>query len=640
MTTSFSTPLQRIVCLPDLLRTSQRRYTQGFFDLVREPIRQACGLHIGHAPETPRPHGLAAGFDAEHFRQLAGVQLGNVAHTAQLAASYHQLNAAAEEYLFQHVPADSLLLTMEIPPWLAKGCIQRGIDFLDFAISPLRFGRDLYAALRTSNAEIFQRLHAQSVTPEEIQLEASTLSANLRMHKAGLQELQQFRFQNLDGSLLFFGQSPLDGSLLAPDGRTLRCNDFADRLHALSQGKNVFYKSHPYAQEVAEEEIQALQRIVGKPVTICQQNTYQILSTYEDVELTGISSGVLQEALWFGKTSHTLFQPFVPLHIPAPENDGVPAADLYQQVHFQQLLAPGFWHAVLSPDQPAPRLASLPSLAHHHARATLDLWWDYSKVMTWERPLAQETMLRGGGASLRQRVEKLEKISHSESVASIQGHDFSLHSGERQVATQYEDIRADHRYRYEWVDAQLPEGGFGIDTFCGNGYGTWQLSKRRHIWGIDGSVQAVQLAQQHYRTPQSFFSQAYYPFSLPKESFDFAISLESVEHVEDGEGFFASLVQSLKPGGLLCFSTPCEEKLPHAKFSDIFHFHHKHYSFEETQNLALAHGLEILDWAGQNVYAFLPNGKPVPLANDNAMRLQEKTIGQFLILLCRKACSV
>jgi len=99
-------------------------------------------------------------------------------------------------------------------------------------------------------------------------------------------------------------------------------------------------------------------------------------------------------------------------------------------------------------------------------------------------------------------------------------------------------------------------------------------------------------------------------------------------------------VQSLKPGGLLCFSTPCEEKLPHAKFSDIFHFHHKHYSFEETQNLALAHGLEILDWAGQDVYAFLPNGKPVPLADDSAMRLQEKTIGQFLIFLCRKACSV
>lgn len=63
----------------------------------------------------------------------------------------------------------------------------------------------------------------------------------------------------------------------------------------------------------------------------------------------------------------------------------------------------------------------------------------------------------------------------------VQGHDFGLHSGERQVATRYEDIRADHRYRYEWVDARLPEGGRGIDAFCGNGYGTWRLSRKRNV---------------------------------------------------------------------------------------------------------------------------------------------------------------
>lgn len=215
-------------------------------------------------------------------------------------------------------------------------------------------------------------------------------------------------------------------------------------------------------------------------------------------------------------------------------------------------------------------------------------------------------------------------------------HDFGLYSGERQVAIRYQDIRADHRYRYEWVDSKLPDCGFGVDIFCGNGYGAWQLSQKRNVWGIDGSADAILLADQHYRTPRNFFSQAFYPFDLPKEAFDFAISLESIEHVEDGSGFFALLVESLKPGGLLFFSTPCDEKLPHAQFADVFHFHYKHYSFEETKQLAQSYGLELITWAGQDVYSFLPNGKPVPLGEETAMQLREKEIGQFLIMCCRK----
>lgn len=218
----------------------------------------------------------------------------------------------------------------------------------------------------------------------------------------------------------------------------------------------------------------------------------------------------------------------------------------------------------------------------------------------------------------------------------VQGHDFGLHSGERQVATRYEDIRADHRYRYEWVDARLPEGGRGIDAFCGNGYGTWHLSRKRNVWGIDGSVQAIRLAEQHYRRSGSFFSHALYPFELPAEHFDFVVSLESVEHVEDGAAFFATLVHSLKPGGLLFFSIPCEERLPHARLSGSFHFHHRHYTFEEATTPALAQGLEIIGWAGQDVYAFSPDGKLALLTDPAAMRLKEETMGQFLLFCCRR----
>lgn len=469
-----------ITCLPDLLR-GVRTFPQAFIDLVREPIRQGAGIDIGHPPEGRQAHGLGAGFDLAEFRARAGMAADTfadgAAREARWIATYHHLPEGAVDYLFHYMPARHLLLSFEMPPWLAQACAERGVDFMDMRPSPLRFGRDLYVALRCSSEPLSRRIALHGVPDEELRLEAALLGANVRLHRARLETERGYRFEGLDGALVFVGQAPYDASLLAPDGRSLRCTDYADALRALSRGRRLLHKPHPFAPAFAQEERAALRRITGQAPETCQQNAYQILGGEDDVALAGISSGLLQEAAWFGKTVHLLYQPFVPLaHADAP------ATRTYRQIHFRTLLAPAFWHQVLAPERPAPRLAALPELAHHHARATIDQWWDYSKVMTWERSLPYEATMRGGGAALRQRIEALEqKLEQPGADGPVQGHDFGLHSGESQVATRYEDIRADHRYRYEWVDARLPEGGRGIDAFCGNGYGTWRLSRKRNV---------------------------------------------------------------------------------------------------------------------------------------------------------------
>lgn len=245
---------------------------------------------------------------------------------------------------------------------------------------------------------------------EELRLEAALLAANVRMHRRHLEEARDYRFDDLDGCLLFVGQAPYDASLLAPDGRSLRCEDFAERLRQLCAGRRLLHKAHPLAPDFAGQERQALERISGQSVSVCQQNAYQILSGEDDIQLVGISSGLLQEAPWFDKTAHVLFQPFVPLA-------GMPGAtegrQPFRQVRFQSFLAPAFWHRVLAPERPAPRLAALPELAHHHAREVLDHWWDYSKVLTWERTLPYEAFMRGGGAAHRQRLAALEAVGGS-----------------------------------------------------------------------------------------------------------------------------------------------------------------------------------------------------------------------------------
>jgi 2-polyprenyl-3-methyl-5-hydroxy-6-metoxy-1,4-benzoquinol methylase len=213
-------------------------------------------------------------------------------------------------------------------------------------------------------------------------------------------------------------------------------------------------------------------------------------------------------------------------------------------------------------------------------------------------------------------------------------HDLSLHSGERQTATSFDQIRADHRFRYEWAHARLPRSGFGLDAFCGNGYGTWLLAQDRIVLGLDGSSEAIRLAEQHFRTPRTHFSVNYFPFELPVSTFDFVVSLESVEHVADGAAFFAGLVASLKPGGLLVFSTPCEDRLPHRMTGN--HFHFKHYTLAETLQMASSHGLDLLEWAGQDTYHLQADGRQGALLPEERMQLQPGEPGQFLILLSRK----
>jgi SAM-dependent methyltransferase len=216
-------------------------------------------------------------------------------------------------------------------------------------------------------------------------------------------------------------------------------------------------------------------------------------------------------------------------------------------------------------------------------------------------------------------------------------HDLSLHSGERQTATSYGLIRADHRYRYEWASERIPENVFGLDVFCGNGYGAWFLGDKRFIIGIDGSQAAIELANEYFKKPKVLFVSAYYPFDLPKEKFDFVVALESIEHIEKGNVFFETICNSLKPGGDLIFSTPCEDILPHRGTGN--HFHYKHYTLEETLRLANSNGLSLISYAGQDTYYITSDGLQGDLLPDSHMTLKPNSAGQFIIVHSRKKTS-
>lgn len=211
--------------------------------------------------------------------------------------------------------------------------------------------------------------------------------------------------------------------------------------------------------------------------------------------------------------------------------------------------------------------------------------------------------------------------------------DYSLNSGERQAATSLEDIRVDHRNRYAFGLEAIETPGYGLDVFCGNGYGSRLIAMAGHnVLAIDGSQEAIDLARTHYQTPEILFCHKLWPFSLPQAAFDFAFCLESIEHVADSEAFLRDMLKFLKPGATLVISTPNEDLMPFDPKQHIFHF--RHFTQQGIFSLLAAHGLDIVKWGGQIVYDITADGRHIQLTGDAPILLN--TPGQFLTICCRK----
>lgn len=192
--------------------------------------------------------------------------------------------------------------------------------------------------------------------------------------------------------------------------------------------------------------------------------------------------------------------------------------------------------------------------------------------------------------------------------------DFTLASGERLVELQVDRLPPDAIARYTFaceVLADLPGPLVGADIFCGNGYGTHLLAQSLpcFIHGIDGSAESIDMANRSYVDLNVLFSQKFFPFSLPADHFDFIVSIESIEHVEQGEAFFGLLVHALKPGGRLIISAPNSQVIDLDK--NPYEWHYKHYTVEEFLSLGEQHGLTLMTWLGADCTLIEPGGKVV-----------------------------
>jgi 2-polyprenyl-3-methyl-5-hydroxy-6-metoxy-1,4-benzoquinol methylase len=158
-----------------------------------------------------------------------------------------------------------------------------------------------------------------------------------------------------------------------------------------------------------------------------------------------------------------------------------------------------------------------------------------------------------------------------------------------------------HLERYRFACENLLPGSV-LDIACGVGYGTQMLGSISGVikaTGVDLSSAAVKYATQKYASDRvSFACQDATQFN-PILKYENIVSLETIEHVNHPQSFFAHLASLLSPGGRLIASvpvTPSVDANPH---------HMTNFSVHSFRKMGSEHSLACIT-SMQQIQSFNP----------------------------------
>jgi SAM-dependent methyltransferase len=165
---------------------------------------------------------------------------------------------------------------------------------------------------------------------------------------------------------------------------------------------------------------------------------------------------------------------------------------------------------------------------------------------------------------------------------------------EQQGATRHSEQRL-----REYISRKIPKTkGVMLDVGCGSAWvAKLFCSKGYPVVSFDISEKNTQEALKRYPS-ENHAAVAGDVFSPPfrKESFDYIIASEIIEHITEPDTFVKKLFELLKPGGLLVVTTPYKEKI---EYSLCIHCnrptpHSAHlHSFDEKILTALYNGNDL-----------------------------------------------
>lgn len=128
-------------------------------------------------------------------------------------------------------------------------------------------------------------------------------------------------------------------------------------------------------------------------------------------------------------------------------------------------------------------------------------------------------------------------------------------------------LRAWHvRKALKRIARKNPFKAFMLDAGAGFGQYTWRMSRMNKNW----LIKAVDIDPDHTSGNSAFFAMAGLSERVTcetadltllteKETYDFILSVDVMEHIKEDELVFTNFFKALKPGGVLLISTPSDK---------------------------------------------------------------------------------
>jgi SAM-dependent methyltransferase len=132
------------------------------------------------------------------------------------------------------------------------------------------------------------------------------------------------------------------------------------------------------------------------------------------------------------------------------------------------------------------------------------------------------------------------------------------------------------------VSLGLPSQARILDAGCGSGRNMIELARHGTVTGVELSQTSVDLARARHSGEVIAGSVLEMPFA--DDSFDLAVSLDVIEHLEDDLGALRELRRAVAPGGALLITVPAYGWLWSGH--DEINHHHRRYTRRSLQAVA------------------------------------------------------
>jgi SAM-dependent methyltransferase len=132
------------------------------------------------------------------------------------------------------------------------------------------------------------------------------------------------------------------------------------------------------------------------------------------------------------------------------------------------------------------------------------------------------------------------------------------------------------------ADLGLPGAARILDAGCGSGRNMVELSRYGAVTGIELSDASVAVARE--RGAGEVISGSLLEMPFAEGSFDFAVTLDVIEHLEDDLGALRELRRTVVPGGALLVTVPAYQWLWSGH--DEINHHHRRYTRGSLQKVA------------------------------------------------------